>query len=62
MRVVLTELLREVDLARTTAPGERARARHVTLVPARGARITVVARRTRSGADQTESATVPEVR
>jgi cytochrome P450 family 135 len=41
MRVVLREILRRVDLATTTARGEPARARHVTLIPGRGARITV---------------------
>lgn len=48
MRVVLGEILRAVDLAPSDEPGEAPRARHVTLVPARGARITV-ARRTTTG-------------
>lgn len=41
MRVVLAEVLRRVDLAPTSAPGERARMRHVTLTPHRGGRVTV---------------------
>ncbi len=46
MRIVLREMLRRVDLATTTARAERPRVRHVTLVPHRGGRITVAARRT----------------
>ncbi|GAA5121332.1 cytochrome P450 [Pseudonocardia adelaidensis] len=45
MRVVLREILRSVELAPTTARSERQRAKHVTLVPHRGARIRVLARR-----------------
>jgi cytochrome P450 family 135 len=45
MRVVLREVLRRVELAPTTARPERRRAKHVTLVPHRGARIRVLARR-----------------
>ncbi len=39
MRVVLREVLRRVELATTSAPGERQRIKHVILVPRRGARI-----------------------
>ena len=39
MRVVLREILRRVELAPTSAPGERQRVKHVILVPRRGARI-----------------------
>jgi hypothetical protein len=45
MRVVLREVLRSVELATTTAAGERQRVKHVTLVPHRGARIRVTRRR-----------------
>lgn len=45
MRVVLAEILRRVDLEPTDEPGEKARIRHVTLAPSRGATITVGARR-----------------
>jgi cytochrome P450 len=45
MRVVLREILRRVQLATTTARSERRRAKHITLVPHRGARIRVLARR-----------------
>jgi cytochrome P450 len=45
MRVVLREILRRVELAPTTARSERQRAKHITLVPHRGARIRVLARR-----------------
>jgi cytochrome P450 len=41
MRVVLSEVLQRVELATTTKRGERARVRHVTLAPHRGARVTV---------------------
>jgi cytochrome P450 len=41
MRVVLREVLRRVDLATTTAAGERQKVKHVILVPHRGARIRV---------------------
>ncbi|WP_395311527.1 cytochrome P450 [Mycobacterium sp. AMU20-3851] len=41
MAVVLREVLRRVDLATTTAPGERQRIKGVILVPHRGARIRV---------------------
>ena len=47
MRTVLKTVIERVDLATTRAPGERARVRHVTLVPARGGRIAVAARRSR---------------
>ena len=39
MRVVLSEILRRVELDTTTAAGEKQRVKHVTLVPHRGARI-----------------------
>jgi cytochrome P450 family 135 len=45
MRVVVREILRRVQLATTTARSERRRAKHITLVPHRGARILVLARR-----------------
>lgn len=45
MRVVLRRLLRGVELETTDTPAERQRPKHVTLVPARGARIRVRARR-----------------
>ncbi len=45
MRVVLREVLRRVDLATTTAAGERQRVKHVILVPHRGARIRVRTRK-----------------
>lgn len=45
MRVVLREVLRGVELAPTTTRAERQRAKHVTLVPHRGARIRVLSRR-----------------
>jgi cytochrome P450 len=41
MRTVLREILCTVELAATTAPDERVRARHVTMVPRRGALVTV---------------------
>lgn len=41
MRVVLSEILRRVDLVPTGERGERARTRHVTLAPHRGGRVTV---------------------
>ena len=44
MRVVLGELLRRVDLDTTDHPGERARLRHVTLVPRDGARVRISAK------------------
>jgi cytochrome P450 len=45
MRIVLREVLRGVQLDTTGARGERQRVKHVTLVPHRGARIRVRARR-----------------
>ena len=45
MRVVLRETLRRVDLAPTTAAAERQRVKHVILVPRRGARVRVRAKR-----------------
>ena len=45
LRVVLREVLRRVELSTTTATGERQRVKHVILVPHRGARIRVRARK-----------------
>jgi cytochrome P450 len=45
MRVVLREILRRVDLAPTMAAAERQRVKHVILVPHRGARVRVKAKR-----------------
>ncbi len=45
MRVVLREILRRVELDTTAAPDEHQRLKHVTLVPHRGARIRVRARK-----------------
>lgn len=45
MRIVLREVLRRVDLATTSARGETQRTKGVILVPRRGGRITVRARR-----------------
>jgi len=45
MRVVLGEILRRVELDTTDAPDEPQRVKHVTLVPRRGARIRIRARR-----------------
>lgn len=45
MRVVLREILRRVELFTTTTAEERQRVKHVTLVPHRGARISVRAPR-----------------
>jgi cytochrome P450 len=64
MRVVLREVLRRVELVATTAPAERQRAKHVTLVPHRGARIRVTARRpacgpTLSGEEGTQQESLP---
>lgn len=41
MRVILSEILKRVDLAPTSARPERARMRHVTLAPHRGGRVRV---------------------
>jgi cytochrome P450 len=46
MRVVLREILRRVSLETTAAHGERQRVKHVILVPHRGARVRVNAKRT----------------
>ncbi|MDR3661968.1 MAG: cytochrome P450 [Mycobacterium sp.] len=59
MRVVLREVLRRVELGVTTAPGERQRLKHVTLVPDRGARITVRARHDVPVAGEASSPTCP---
>jgi cytochrome P450 len=45
MRVVLRRILRQVELATTDAPDEPLAVKHITLVPRRGGRITVRARR-----------------
>ncbi|PJK18537.1 cytochrome P450 [Mycolicibacterium goodii] len=45
MRTVLREILRRVDLFATTAPGEKQRLKHATMIPHRGARICVRALR-----------------
>lgn len=45
MRVVLREVLRRVELEPVDGPGERQRAKHITLVPHRGGRVRVRARR-----------------
>ena len=45
MRVVLREVLRRVELCTTTAAGERQKVKHVILIPHRGARIRVRARK-----------------
>lgn len=45
MRTVLREVLRRVEIETTEAPPERARARHVTLIPHKGALITIRSRR-----------------
>lgn len=45
MRVVLREVLRRVDLYTTASSGERQKVKHVILVPRRGARIRVRAKR-----------------
>lgn len=45
LRVVLREVLRRVELAPTTAAGERQKVKHVILVPHRGARIRVRSRK-----------------
>jgi cytochrome P450 family 135 len=45
MRVVLREILRRVELATTTAPGEARRVKHVIMVPRNGGRIRVLAHR-----------------
>jgi cytochrome P450 len=41
MKTVLAAVLRRVEVGTTSAPGERARIKHVTLVPDRGGRIAV---------------------
>ncbi len=45
MRVVLREVLRRVELCTSTAAGERQKVKHVILVPHRGARIRVRAKK-----------------
>lgn len=49
MRTVLREVLRRVELAASTAPGEPVRPRHVTMVPCHGAIVTVRRRLTVAG-------------
>jgi hypothetical protein len=41
MRTVLREVLRRIELSPTTAPDESVKPRHVTMVPSRGAMVTV---------------------
>ncbi|WP_094289136.1 cytochrome P450 [Mycobacterium lehmannii] len=57
MRMVLREVLRRVELATTTSPGERQKLKHVIMTPHRGARITVSAKKTAvsTAADQAAS-------
>ncbi|MCA1569502.1 MAG: cytochrome P450 [Chloroflexi bacterium] len=50
MRIVLREVLRRVELTVTEAPAERVRMRHITLVPSRGATVTVARRKVRGSA------------
>jgi cytochrome P450 len=45
MRVVLREILRRVDFETTTAAGESQRVKHVILIPNRGARVRIRAKR-----------------
>jgi cytochrome P450 len=45
MRIVLREILRRVELATTAAPDETQKVKHVIMVPRRGGRIRVRARR-----------------
>ncbi|HWN34399.1 MAG TPA: cytochrome P450 [Pseudonocardia sp.] len=45
MRVVLRQILRGVELETTESPGEPQRVKHITLVPRRGGRVRVRARR-----------------
>jgi cytochrome P450 family 135 len=52
MRVVLREILRRAELSTTTAPGERQKPKHITLVPHLGARIEVRAIRDVASASQ----------
>lgn len=59
MRLVLREVLRRVDLAPTTARDERPRVKAVILVPHRGGRITVRARRS-AGAPDTTAGAAPQ--
>jgi cytochrome P450 family 135 len=45
MRIVLREILRRVELATTTAPGETQKVKHVIMVPRNGGRVRVRTRR-----------------
>ncbi|MFC7753496.1 cytochrome P450 [Tsukamurella soli] len=45
LEVVVTEILRRVDLQTTDRPGERPRHRNVTMIPADGGLVTALARR-----------------
>jgi cytochrome P450 len=45
LRVVLREILRRVELATTTAPGETQKVKHVIMIPRHGGRVRVRARR-----------------
>ena len=56
MRIVLSEVLRRVELATTTASGERQRVRHVILEPHRGAVIRLRSRRELTAAAATSPA------
>jgi cytochrome P450 len=51
MKAVLRTVLTNVQLATTKTPGERARIRHVTLVPHKSAKIAVADRRTGTAID-----------
>jgi cytochrome P450 len=44
-RVVLREMARKLDIASTDAKNERPKNRNVTMIPARGGRVTIQARR-----------------
>ncbi|MBV8929860.1 MAG: cytochrome P450, partial [Mycobacteriaceae bacterium] len=59
MRVVLREVLRRVELNTTTAPGERQKLKHVILVPHKGARIRVIARRSAAPAKSVRAQQCP---
>jgi cytochrome P450 len=44
-RVVLREMARRLDIANTDEKNERPKNRNVTMIPARGGRVTIRARR-----------------
>jgi cytochrome P450 family 135 len=56
MRIVLREILRRVELATTTRPGEKTRLKHVILTPKCGARVRVRAKRSETQTDSAKSA------